>query len=567
MVSDAQGNARWESITTGVGTNPNDCSSTIKQVNSHSYPVIALTNGNGYIASFIENIANGKRQWTQEFYCNRGDLAPRGGEQSNIVCNNGFVSNGAACIDATPPTPIPEIPKNVDCSPMQMVVNGRNYNVGALKNNFSTVVNATETIDNGIKNYKQTFVCSNALLTTNGPEEFISTKCNSGFSWNGNACVAENSAMQMVVEAFSGTTCQASNIRVESVRPGENTIKENLDANTLYQLEAGEYNVSRTINMGTCSAIVGAGTGNTVIQYSGISFGTESLIASSQNNAVIDNLSLIGTKENAGKVATVINFSEGRKSKLTRLDISEATENGIVWNVTSGFIKTLKISSISSQEKEISGIIIKNAHNTLSDISISNVSLNKTIKSSNNQHYSRGIYIYANNNSLSDISIRDISSFVTKHLDSASYYSYGIDMKYGTHNNSLSDISISNITSSDYSYGISLTSSNSSLSDISISNITSSSEYYSFSYGIATDSNNDTNNNSFSNISIRNITSSAPPRYSSSSYGIKVHNNNSFRTIKIVNVYASGSSGSKNFSYGLHMKNKNFISNMTIYNI
>ena len=73
-MSDAHGVARWERAELGAGNNPNDCSATQKPVNGHNYSVIALTNGNSYISTFIENIANGRRQWTQNFTCERGNL-------------------------------------------------------------------------------------------------------------------------------------------------------------------------------------------------------------------------------------------------------------------------------------------------------------------------------------------------------------------------------------------------------------------------------------------------------------------------------------------------------------
>ena len=106
-MSDTLGNARWASGATlglgGGGTNPNDCSATNKQVNGHFYPVIALTNGNGYISTYIETITNGKRQWNQQFLCSMGNLQNQGAESSQIICDNGYISNGAACI--APPTP------------------------------------------------------------------------------------------------------------------------------------------------------------------------------------------------------------------------------------------------------------------------------------------------------------------------------------------------------------------------------------------------------------------------------------------------------------------------------
>ena len=58
LVSDATGVARWETTDSlGAGVNPNDCSASLKYVNGRPYPVIALTNGNSYLSSYLENIS------------------------------------------------------------------------------------------------------------------------------------------------------------------------------------------------------------------------------------------------------------------------------------------------------------------------------------------------------------------------------------------------------------------------------------------------------------------------------------------------------------------------------
>lgn len=67
-------------------------------------------------------------------------------------------------------------------------------------------------------------------------------------------------------------------MRVVDITPGTDKIPENLDADTLYRLSAGAYNITKKINLNNCSAIVGAGTGQTTIGYSGISYNSETLI-------------------------------------------------------------------------------------------------------------------------------------------------------------------------------------------------------------------------------------------------------------------------------------------------
>lgn len=247
LVSDANGLARWETATLGGGNNPNDCSSTIKYVNGHPYPVIALTNGNSYLSSYLENIPNGARQWTQRFICTHGNLVVQGGELSVITCNNGYISNGTACVPPSSQAP-------VNCSAMTMALNGRNYQVPAINHNFSATVYSTSPIPNGAANYKQQFVCNNGLVTAHGAEELISHTCNAGYAYNGSACVAGGNAD--VVDAFSGTTCNTANIQVVTLTPGVDKIPENLNADTLYRLTPGTYSITKKINMNNCSAVV-----------------------------------------------------------------------------------------------------------------------------------------------------------------------------------------------------------------------------------------------------------------------------------------------------------------------
>lgn len=98
-----------------------------------------------------------------------------------------------------------------------MVVNGRTYNVPVINHNFSAVVHATATIENGVTNYKQTFECNNGTTRVSGSEEIISQTCNTDYAWNGNACVQSNN--QEVIDAYAGTTCDTTNIQVVDVAP------------------------------------------------------------------------------------------------------------------------------------------------------------------------------------------------------------------------------------------------------------------------------------------------------------------------------------------------------------
>ena len=488
LVSDNDGIARWAAASTlgiGSGSNPNDCSATSKVVNGHSYPVAALTNGNSYMSVFVESIANGRRQWSQEFLCTKGNLGALGGEHSQLFCNNGYTSNGTACIQ-------PSADAATNCSATNMTINGKTYAVPSIKHNFSAVVYTHQSIANGTENYKQTFVCNNGTVQASGSEEKISQTCNAGYSWNGSQCVAGGDPQ--INDIFKDTSCNTANIRVVTIAPGVDKIPENLNADTMYKLSSGTYEITKKINMNTCSAIVGQGNTKTTIQYAGLSFGTEDLISIEKSNAVVSDVKITGTKAGAGTVANLIKVS-GNISKviIQKSNLENATRSGIDFNnVSNSKIDTVEIKEIKSTSNAVHGIQLSNS----------------------------------NNNTLTNITISNISS---------SSSSFGIYLA-GSSSNTLTHITISNISSSAYSYGIILNSSSSNtLTHITISNISSSS--YSSSYGISL---NNSSSNTFTNITISNISSP-----SSSSYGISLgsSSSNTFTNITISNISSSPSSG------------------------
>ena len=526
LVSDNDGIARWAAASTlgiGSGSNPNDCSAANKVVNGHSYPVAALTNGNNYMSVFVESIANGRRQWSQEFLCTKGNLGALGGERSQLFCNNGYTSNGTACIQ-------PSADAATNCSATNMTINGKIYAVPSIKHNFSAVVHTHQSIANGTENYKQTFVCNNGTVQASGPEEKISQTCNAGYSWNGSQCVAGGDPQ--ISDIFKDTSCNTANIRVVTLTPGVDKIPENLNADTMYKLSSGTYEITKKINMNTCSAIVGEGNTKTTIQYAGLSFGTEDLISIAKSNAVVSDVKITGTKAGAGTVANLIKAS-GNISKviIQKLNLENATKTGIDFdNVSNSKIDKVEIKEIKSTSNAVHGIYLSNSNNnTLTNITISNIS-----SSSPSSAY--GIYLSSsNNNTLTNITISNISTA-----------SYGIALNGS--NNTLTNITISNISSSSYpSYGISLNSSNNTLTNITISNISSS-----FSYGIALNG----SNNTLTNITISNISSSSSSSYSfgirfesdnntlsnasisySKYYGISVQNGKTNNTLRNVLVY------------------------------
>ncbi len=537
LVSDNDGIARWAAPSTldiGSGSNPNDCSATSKVVNGHSYPVAALTNGNNYMSVFVESIANGRRQWSQEFLCTKGNLGALGGERSQFFCNNGYISNGTACIQ-------PSADAATNCSATNMIINGKTYAVPSIKHNFSAVVHAHQTIANGTENYKQTFVCNNGTVQASGSEEKISQTCNAGYSWNGSQCVAGGDPQ--INDIFKDTSCNTANIQVVTLTPGVDKIPENLNADTMYKLSSGTYEITKKINMNTCSAIVGEGNTKTTIQYAGLSFGTEDLISIAKSNAVVSDVKITGTKTGAGTVANLIKAS-GNISKviIQKSNLENATQSGIYFvRVSNSKIDKVEIKEIQSTSNAVNGIRLSenSNNNTLTNITISNIS------SSALSFSPSGIYLdYNNNNTLTNITISNISS-------SSSSSSYGIFLN-SSNSNTFTHITILNISApSHYSYGIYLNASNSNtFTHVTILNIPS---HYS-SYGIYI---NSSYNVTLTNITISNISSSIY----SSSYGIEIKhgNNNTLTNITISNISSSAPSSGIHFA-----SDNNTLSNVSI---
>ena len=511
LVSDNDGIARWAAASTlgiGSGSNPNDCSATNKVVNGHSYPVAALTNGNNYMSVFVESIANGRRQWSQEFLCTKGNLGALGGERSQLFCNNGYTSNGTACIQ-------PSADAATNCSATNMTINGKTYAVPSIKHNFSSVVHAHQSIANGTENYKQTFVCNNGTVQASGPEEKISQTCNAGYSWNGSQCVAGGDPQ--INDIFKDTSCNTANIRVVTIAPGVDKIPENLNADTMYKLSSGTYEITKKINMNTCSAIVGEGNTKTTIQYAGLSFGTEDLISIAKSNAVVSDVKITGTKAGAGTVANLIKAS-GNISKviIQKSNLENATKSGIDFrNVSNSKIDKVGIKEIKNTSNAVNGINLSNSNNnTLTNITISNLSSASSPPS--------GIYLNdSNSNTFTNITISNISSSS----------SIGIYLNYGSSNTftniTISNISASSSSSSNSSSGIYLSGSDSNtFTNITISNI--SAPYTPFGIHVEGSS------NTLTHITISNISASS---YSSSGINLR-GSSNTLTHITISNISA-----------------------------
>ena len=538
LVSDNDGIARWAAASTlgiGSGSNPNDCSATNKVVNGHSYPVAALTNGNNYMSVFVESIANGRRQWSQEFLCTKGNLGALGGERSQLFCNNGYTSNGTACIQ-------PSADAATNCSATNMTINGKTYAVPSIKHNFSAVVHTHQSIANGTENYKQTFVCNNGTVQASGSEEKISQTCNAGYSWNGSQCVAGGDPQ--INDIFKDTSCNTANIRVVTLAPGVDKIPENLNADTMYKLSSGTYEITKKINMNTCSAIVGEGNTKTTIQYAGLSFGTEDLISIAKSNAVVSDVKITGTKAGAGTVANLIKAS-GNISKviIQKSNLENATRSGIDFdNVSNSKIDKVQIKEIKNTSSGVYGIRLSNSNNnTLTNITISNLSSPSSPPS--------GIYLNdSNSNTFTNITISNISS------SSSSFFSSGIYLNISS-SNTFTNITISNFSSSASSIGIYLNyGSSNTFTDITISNLSSSASTTSSS-GIYLSG---SNSNTFTNITISNLSATYTPS------GIYVEgSSNTFTNITISNISASYYSSS-----GINLRgSSNTFTNITISNI
>ena len=556
LVSDNDGIARWAAASTlGIsGSNPNDCSATNKVVNGHSYPVAALTNGNNYMSVFVESIANGRRQWSQEFLCTKGNLGALGGERSQLFCNNGYTSNGTACIQ-------PSADAATNCSATNMTINGKTYAVPSIKHNFSAVVHTHQSIANGTENYKQTFVCNNGTVQASGSEEKISQTCNAGYSWNGSQCVAGGDPQ--INDIFKDTSCNTANIRVVTIAPGVDKIPENLNADTMYKLSSGTYEITKKINMNTCSAIVGEGNTKTTIQYAGLSFGTEDLISIAKSNAVVSDVKITGTKAGAGTVANLIKAS-GNISKviIQKSNLENATKSGIDFrNVSNSKIDKVGIKEIKNTSNAVNGINLSNSNNnTLTNITISNLSSASSppsgiyLNDSNSNTFtnitisnlssssSSGIYLnYGSSNTFTNITISNISASSSSSSNSSS----GIYLS-GSDSNTFTNITISNISAPYTPFGIHVEGSSNTLTHITISNISASS--YSSSGINLRGSSNTLTHITISNISApytpsgirfgsdNNTLSNASISYSKH-YGIFVENGHTNNALRNVLVY------------------------------
>ncbi|MCT4617109.1 MAG: hypothetical protein N4A38_02760 [Candidatus Gracilibacteria bacterium] len=79
---------------------PNNCTADTITSNTYNYSVPELNNG---ITSAVltstnyQDIANGKKYYTQAFLCNNGVIETSGSEGNNIVCNSGYTLNNNTC--------------------------------------------------------------------------------------------------------------------------------------------------------------------------------------------------------------------------------------------------------------------------------------------------------------------------------------------------------------------------------------------------------------------------------------------------------------------------------------
>lgn len=588
LVSDANGLARWE--TASLGGNPNDCSATNKSVNGHNYPIIGLTNGNSFLSNYIETITGGSRQWSQRFKCEKWYIITEGSEINSLVCNNGYISNGSACIQ-------PSNDSKLGCSAMTMNINGREYSVPAIAHNFSAYAYSSSNIDNGHINYKQLFACNNWTITTSGTEEATSTTCSAGFGWNGNSCILSNNIE--VTHAYSGTTCNTANIQVVNITPGIDKIPENLNADTMYKLEGGIYDVTKKINFNNCSAIVGAGTGATTVQYAGLSYGSEDLMNITKSDAVIDGLKIVWTKEGAGKVANVIrikweyDYRDNYELRLKNVSIrniivKEAVKNGIKWEYF-GYsdFENIYITSISDITTVGGGYGYESYWVNIggfNKLKFKNVSIsNNNSTDSFYWMYLGGYNYFGFNSDFENISINNISG--------SSADLYWLHLNYDVKDNIFKNISINNISSLGWSSfwldTVFNANDNNVFINISINNISSNRD----SKGIKISSNNNyqhTRGSIFKNILINNIKTP-----SGNSTGISIYNYAyvSFDNFKISNIsgltsrwidslYNTNNNNFNNFiitniaksnyyydlSYWIKLSDNNTINNISIFN-
>ena len=151
LVSDENGIARWQTINlNNIAQPPVACTKSDQVVGPRTYAVPELADAATKNVILTIPIANGNVIWTQTFTCENKTIKTVGSEQSKIECNTGFQSNWTACVPPNSAGPL-------GCDAMQFPLNGKTYEVDAIKNNFSSTAYATVKIPNGNIKYQQLF--------------------------------------------------------------------------------------------------------------------------------------------------------------------------------------------------------------------------------------------------------------------------------------------------------------------------------------------------------------------------------------------------------------------------
>ncbi|MDD5770143.1 MAG: hypothetical protein PHE25_04180 [Candidatus Gracilibacteria bacterium] len=459
LMSDTSGNASWQTIVTAVG----NCSFSGAVINSHLYNVPAISNGNSFKATATGSITNGTVIYDQIFTCSLGTLLAYGGETPQYSCSYGYIWDAVtkSCL----------APTNNNCSSSIQIINGRTYTVTAFNHQFTTTSNSTSSITNGTQVYRQSFYCNNGIVSTYGSESLIANSCNSGYGWNGTSCVSGSSIDPIVASTFSGTTCPTvGSVVVYPTAGVTNSIPNSLSANTVYYLQAGTYPLTQTVNMANCSAIVGAGTGSTFINFVGISSNsTDMIYGNNITNAYINNLSMNGGAGggssrydiNIGGTTSQVGLNNLVLSNAGSSDINLAGTNFNVSNIvatnSSTAINILTGNSIYNNITTYSnqtGISVVGSYNTLNGIlAYNNANYGLVLQRgyANNQ---RGVFntiitnaeLYNNNSGFGSFTLLNNSTFTNfKVHDNI----YGINFQnyYGIgSNNTLNNFDVYNNT-------------------------------------------------------------------------------------------------------------------------
>lgn len=186
-------------------------------------------------------------------------------------------------------------------STWSLVLNQNCWNAASMNTDFINFLNAkanTSTWQTSISSScpANIFGCTNPGSPNYNPDAYLDDE----------SCMSEEDGSIITTYFWSwstyttnrtGNSCDTETMHVEYINPGTDQIPENLSGDTIYVLLAWSHITSRTINLATCSAIVGSGN---VTLYSSVSLDPAIFYAYNKQHIIIDHIKLDGNRDGNG---------------------------------------------------------------------------------------------------------------------------------------------------------------------------------------------------------------------------------------------------------------------------